>query len=76
MLWFAIRLMIACAIVLRWQLHQVDFVMAYTQAPIEHDMYMRLPTATEVKGGTVNCSRMFMVEGRLETVGKIAWLRS
>ena len=28
--WFAIRLMIVCAMVLSWQLRQVDFVIAYT----------------------------------------------
>ena len=38
--WFAIRLLIVVGLVLQWQLRQVDFVMAYTQAPIECDMYM------------------------------------
>ena len=26
-----------------WSVRQVDFVMAYTQAPIERDMYMKIP---------------------------------
>ena len=50
--WFAIRLMIVCAMVLGWQLWQVGFVIAYTQVPIECDMYMKLPAGIEVKGGT------------------------
>jgi len=38
--WFAIRLMIVFAIIFGWALRQVNFVLAYTQAPIEVDMYM------------------------------------
>ena len=41
--WFAIRILIICAIVLNWQLRQVDFIMAYAQAPTECDMYLQLP---------------------------------
>ena len=41
--WFAIRLLIVFAILFSWSLKQVDFVMAYPQAPIETDMYMDLP---------------------------------
>jgi len=49
--WFAIRLLIICGIILGWSLRQVDFVMAYTQAPIECDMYMQLPAGIEIIGG-------------------------
>ncbi len=38
--WFAIRLLIVFGILFNWALCQVDFVMAYPQAPIEMDMYM------------------------------------
>ena len=41
--WFAIRLMIVMGIIFNWALRQVDFVMAYPQAPIEADIYMELP---------------------------------
>jgi hypothetical protein len=41
--WFAIRLMIIFKIIFGWALRQVDFVMAYPQAPIEMDIYMELP---------------------------------
>ena len=44
--------MIVCAMVLGWQLWQVDFVMTYTQAPIECDKYMKLPAEMDVKGGS------------------------
>ena len=43
--WFAIRLIIIFGTLFLWALCQVDFVMAYPQAPIEEDMYMELPRA-------------------------------
>ena len=49
--WFAIRLLIICAIVLHWQLRQVDFIMSYAQAPIECDMYLQLPDGIETDTG-------------------------
>jgi hypothetical protein len=49
--WFAIRLLIVFGILFDWALHQVDFVMAYPQAPIEMDMYMELPTGIHTKHG-------------------------
>jgi hypothetical protein len=41
--WFTIRLMIIFGIIFSWSLCQVDFVMAYSQAPVENDIYMELP---------------------------------
>ena len=49
--WFAIQFMIILAIMLTWSMRQIDFVQAYTQAPIEHDMYMELPQGIETKHG-------------------------
>ncbi len=45
--WFAIRLMIVMGIIFCWALCQVDFVMAYPQAPIETDIYMELPQGVQ-----------------------------
>ena len=42
--------MLVCAMVLGWQLWQVHFVMAYTEAPIMCYMYMKLPASIEVMG--------------------------
>jgi hypothetical protein len=47
--WFAIRLLIVFGILFDWALCQVDFIMAYPQAPIEMDMYMELPTGFHTK---------------------------
>ena len=49
--WFAIRLMIIFGILFQWSLHQVDFIMAYPQAPIEMDIYMELPQGIESAAG-------------------------
>jgi hypothetical protein len=49
--WFAIRLLIVFGILFYWALCQVDFVMAYPQAPIEMDMYMELPSGIHTKHG-------------------------
>jgi hypothetical protein len=43
--WFAIQLLIVFGILIHWALCQVDFVMAYPQAPIEMDMCMEPPTS-------------------------------
>jgi hypothetical protein len=50
-IWFAIRLLIIFGILFNWALCQVDFIMAYPQAPIEMDMYMELPTGIHTKHG-------------------------
>ena len=49
--WFAIRLMIIMGIIFCWALRQVDFVMAYPQAPIETDIYMELPQGVQTATG-------------------------
>ena len=50
--WFAIRLLIVFEIFFSWSLwQQVDFVMAYPQAPIEMDMNMELPGGIHLKNG-------------------------
>jgi hypothetical protein len=49
--WFTIKLLIVFDILFNWDLCQVNFVMAYPQAPIEMDMYMELPTGVHTKHG-------------------------
>jgi hypothetical protein len=49
--WFTIRLMIVFGIIFCWALQQVDFVMAYPQAPVETDIYMELPQGIKAATG-------------------------
>ncbi len=51
MIWIAIRLIIIFGIMFCWALRQVDFVMAYPQAPIEVDIYMELPQGIDTATG-------------------------
>ena len=49
--WFSIRLVLVLSIINKWYTKQVDFVLAYTQADIEFDMYMELPKGIETRYG-------------------------
>ena len=49
--WFAIRILIILAIIFCLALKQIDFIMAYPQAPIEMDMYMELPQGIQTRHG-------------------------
>jgi hypothetical protein len=49
--WFTITLMIVFGIIFCWALQQVDFVMAYPQAPVEMDIYMELPQGIKTATG-------------------------
>ena len=41
--WESIRLLLAIAIKNSWHIHQLDFIQAFHQAPVEHDIYMAIP---------------------------------
>ena len=41
--WVVIRFILILSITLKWNSKQIDFIMAFPQADIEHDMYMSLP---------------------------------
>jgi uncharacterized membrane protein len=49
--WFLIQLFLVLSILNKWHTRQVDFVLAYTQADIEFNMYMELPAGIETKYG-------------------------
>jgi hypothetical protein len=48
---FVIRLMIVFGIIFCWALWQVDYIMAYPQAPVETDIYMELPQGIKTATG-------------------------
>ncbi len=48
--WATIRFFITMAILNNWHTRQLDFVLAYTQADIERDLYMKLPPGCKDKG--------------------------
>ena len=51
--WATIRFFISMAILSNWHTRQLDFVLAFTQADIERDLYMKLPAGFTVPGRTI-----------------------
>ena len=52
--WATVRFFISLAILSNWHTRRLDFVLAYTQADIERDLYMKLPTGFTVPGRTIS----------------------
>lgn len=50
--WPAIRLIMTIAAAERWCTKQLDFVLAYPQAPVETDLFMAIPTGFELSFGS------------------------
>jgi hypothetical protein len=48
--WSTIRLMLVLILIKGWETRQIDFVLAYTQADVECEMYMAIPKGFEVDG--------------------------
>ena len=48
--WQTVRFFLILSLILGWQSRQLDFVMAYPQAPAEIPLYMRLPQGYKRKG--------------------------
>ena len=48
--WKTVRLLLILSLVLGWKSHQLDFVMAYPQAPAEMPLHMRFAPGIQVRG--------------------------
>jgi hypothetical protein len=48
--WSTIRLFLIIACIQGWHTRQLDFVLAYPQAPVECDLYMEIPKGFEIDG--------------------------
>ena len=46
-----IRLVLTLAAVLGWHSKQLDYVAAYPQAPVERELYMKLPAGINLRHG-------------------------
>ena len=58
--WFSIRLLLAKAVMSKWHTRQIDFVLAYPQADIETELFMKLPRGIELPGvsNDTHCLRL------------------
>jgi len=48
--WSIIRLLLILTLIHGWHTKQLDYVLAYTQAPVERELYMKIPKGFEVEG--------------------------
>jgi hypothetical protein len=51
--WAAIRMVLITTLIHGWYTKQIDFVLAYTQAEVECELYMAIPKGFEVEGDYV-----------------------
>jgi hypothetical protein len=51
--WATIRFFLTLAVINNWHTRQLDFLLAFTQADIEQDLYMRLPAGFVIPGKTL-----------------------
>ena len=49
--WNSIRMLLTMTAVHGWHTKQLDYVAAFPQAPIERELYMKVPRGVEVEGG-------------------------
>jgi hypothetical protein len=52
--WATIKFSLTLVILSNWHTGQIDFVLAYTQADIERDLYMKLPAGFTVPGRIIS----------------------
>jgi hypothetical protein len=53
--WSSIWTIVKLAVLKGWQTRQLDFVLAYTQADVETDLYMEIPQGFQMKGKDQEC---------------------
>ena len=49
-MWTSIRTLLVLSILNKWHTRQVDFVLAFPQAPIEYELFMKLPLGIKIDG--------------------------
>ncbi len=60
-IWFATCMLFVFGILFVWSLHQVDFIMAYPQAPIKMDLYIELPQGIHLKNGNLKDHNLMLL---------------
>ena len=48
--WNSIRILLTLALMNNWKTQQLDYIMAYPQAPVEKELYMELPKGFDIEG--------------------------
>ena len=58
--WNIIQLLLILVLVHSWHTIQLDYILAFTQAPVNRNLYMKIPTGFEVEGAKKG--------GRIQTI--------
>jgi hypothetical protein len=76
--WSTIRMVLILALIYRWDTRQIDFVLAYTQALVECELFMSIPRGFEVEGNEdyVLKLKTYLDKDKLEEFGTSILLRS
>ena len=79
--WQTLRIFMILSLIQGWASCQLDFVMAYPQAPVEKPLYMRLPQGYHHKGITrtpmsSSSSGISMAKSKLEEFGTSIWMKA
>jgi hypothetical protein len=52
--WNSIRMLLSLTAIHGWHTKQIDYVQAFPQAPVEKDLYMKIPKGFELEGGNTD----------------------
>ena len=63
--WSSIRLVLAIAMAQNWASTQVDYVLAFPQAPVERPVYMDIPRGFEMAGGLSKTDYALLLHGNV-----------
>ena len=63
--WSSIRLALAIAMAHNWASTQVDYVLAFPQAPVEHPVYMDIPCGFEMAEGLSKTDYALLLHGNV-----------
>ena len=73
-LWMTIRLLLTFVVAFGWHTQHVGYVSAYTQAPIDCDMYMEFPRGFKVPGGIDRNAVVLELHGNLYGQKQAGWV--
>ena len=69
--WSTVRMMMTMAIIQGWHARQIDFVLAFPQANVRTDIYMRIPEKFEVQKGKLTLNEHAKPPSKQEEVVKL-----
>lgn len=61
--WSSVRLILALATALSWHTTQIDYVLAYSQAPVERELYMEVPRGYVIEGNLLSKDYVLKLHG-------------